>query len=63
MTEHSICEWGENIEDNGHSNEDLPRRDVVLVDFIGEKTDEHIVRWNDAYISFVSLGSRKQQLE
>jgi hypothetical protein len=63
VTEHSVCQWGKNIKDDGHSYEDLPRRDVVLVDFIGEKTDEHIVRWNNPHVSLVSLGPQKQQLE
>ena len=43
VAKHSVCKRRQDIEDDCHADEDLPGRDVVLVDFIGEETDEHIV--------------------
>ena len=43
VTKHSICERRQHVEDDCHADEDLPGSNVVLVDLIGEQTDEHIV--------------------
>ena len=43
MSQHSVRKWRENIEDDGHTDEDLPRGDVELIDLIDEPTDNQIV--------------------
>jgi hypothetical protein len=36
VTKHSVCEWRQDVEDDCHTDENLPGCDVVLVDFISE---------------------------
>ena len=43
VTKHGVCERRQDVEDDCHADEDLPRSNVVLVDLIGEQTDKHIV--------------------
>ena len=43
VAEHGVAERGENVEDDGHADEDLPRRQVELVDVVLEPADEEVV--------------------
>jgi hypothetical protein len=43
VTKHSVCERRQDVEDDCHADEDLPGCDVVLIDFISEQTDKHVV--------------------
>ena len=43
MPQHSVGEWRKNIEDDSHADEDLPGRDVELIDLVHEPTDDKVV--------------------
>ena len=43
MSQHSIRKRRKNIEDDSHANEDLPARDIELIDFLIEPPDHRIV--------------------
>ena len=43
MPQHSVRQWRENVEHDGHTDEDLPRGNIELIDLIDEPTDNEIV--------------------
>lgn len=47
VAQHSICEWRQYVENYCHTDEDLPRCDVVLINLVGEETNQHIVGCKD----------------
>jgi len=43
VTKHSVCDRRENVKDDSHTDEDLPRGDVELVDFIRKPAHDEVV--------------------
>jgi hypothetical protein len=43
MAQHGVCERREDVEDDRHADEDLPARNVELVDLVGEPAYNAVV--------------------
>jgi len=43
MAQHGVCERRKDIEDDGHTDEDLPTVDIELINRVAKPADDHVV--------------------